>query len=95
MRLFFIDPVSSDRMKIRSNSPMLLSMAYGLANGLGLERVGMIRFWCHVVKHAVRWKQLKGRLKIGEPDSMQVDLVQPIIDEIEKAEKRDQSPDTN
>lgn len=93
MRLFFIDPVSSDRLKVRSNSPMLLSMAYGLANGLGMERVGMLRFWCHIVKHTVRWKQFKGR--IGEPDEVPADLVQPILDEIEKAEKRDQPPESN
>tara|TARA_B100000519_G_scaffold8844_1_gene7071 strand:+ start:832 stop:1113 length:282 start_codon:yes stop_codon:yes gene_type:complete len=93
MRLFFIDPVSSDRLKVRSNSPILLSMAFGLANGIGMERVGMLRFWCHIVKHAVRWKQLKGRF-IGE-NELPTDLVQPILDEIEKAEKRDQSPESN
>lgn len=94
MRLFFVDPVSSDRLKVRSNSPMVLSMIYGLANGLGMERVGLLRFWCHVVKHAARWKKLKGRN--GDAFKKEsVDLVQPIIDEIERAEKRDQSPDTN
>ena len=94
MRLFFIDENTSDRLKGRSNSPMILSMVHAMATGLSMHRVGMIRFWCHIVKHTVKWKQIKGR-RTEESKDCSVDLVQPILDEIEKAEKRDQSPDAN
>lgn len=97
MRLFFIDPNTSDRFTVRSNTPMALSMIYALAHGIEMVRVGRVMYWIHIVKNMARFKLRKGRdvNPSEDPPGAAKDLIQPIIDEIEKAEKRAQNPESN
>ena len=78
MKLRLIDPKSSLRMRVTSNSPTYLATIQVLVNVLGLERVGLVKFWRHVIRHAFKFTQ-------PEREGLQLAIrAESVLDEIAK-----------
>ena len=63
MKIYIIDKTGRRRAMIRSNDPYILADTIDAAEGDGLERVGFVGFWRHVIGSARR------SFKRGDVDS--------------------------